>query len=1279
MRSIQHALFLTLTLLLGFSARAQQAPSFVTQPLSQTSAVGGLVSFNVTMAGATPMSFLWNKNGKAISGANTATYTLSAVTTNDQANYTVRVANNYGAVTSDVATLTVVVPPTVSVQPKSVTTNSGSRITLAVGTAGTPPFSYQWRKDGLNLPGGTLNAFTLTSAQPEDSGAYSIQVFNAAGAATSSNAVVRVGVAPVITQGATSVTVVVGQTATFSIVATGTPLNYYWRKGTTLIAGATNATLRLENVAKTTAGYYTVQVSNFLGSAINQGAVLVVNDPMAITLQPQDLTVPEGTNVILRVAVTGTGPYRFQWRKDGLPLALTSATSANLNLAGVEVEDSGGYDVVVTNNWSAVTSRVATLKVMRYPPSISSQPRSQTVGEGSRVGLSVGATGAKPLTYQWRRDGSPIPTATSPAYILDPVMMTDSGGYDVIVANSVGSVTSVVATLTVKRFPPLIVTEPLSQSVPVGGDASFGVTVAGTQPMAFQWFKNGEAIPGATLDNHSLTNTAMADAGDYLVIITNLQGSATSQVATLTVGYPPVFVVQPLSQTNVLRGTAIFTGSVTGSPPLHLQWQRNGEALVGETNESLTLTNLRYSHRGSYSLLASNLFGQTASADAFLTFGELPPWGNLYDGLAAYYPFNGNANDESGSDNHATAVGALPTKDRFGIASSAYSFASGAFVHTTASSGFPAATSDFTVSVWLNSSGLAGDPQMIFANGGLNQFQLALNPEGETSGFLDFWTGGEHGGLPDCRSETLSWEANRWYHVLILRSNNLVTLYRDGTVIGQDMTAFGNDADTANQNLDFGYRSTPGCCPWFGQLDDIRIYNRALAANEVAQLFALETDVPVITTQPQGAVAMQGALASLAAAATAQTPLSYQWSKDGVPIATGTNATLLIPDAQPAQVGIYKVTVSNGFTGVLSLPAALAVIPSSGAGAPGFAGGQFGFGLAGPAGAIFMVEASTDLRDWLSLSTNVFGADFFPFVDSHSATSTMRFYRVKFGVLPDASAGLALIPAGVFSMGDSNDGTPAALPVHAVEVSAFYLEQLEVTKARWDEVYQWAITHGYGFDNPGLGKAPDHPVHSISWYDAVKWCNARSEQEGRAPAYYADNSHTQVYRAGQLNLQKDWVAWKTGYRLPTEAEWEKAARGSLSGQRFPWGDTISHGRANYRSFGDYPYDVSPTRGHHPLYATGEQPFTSPVGAFAPGGYGLHDMTGNVLEWVWDWYDSYTSTPPTDPLGPAMGLGRVVRGGSWGNDAAAGRVAHRDYGGPGSWNGLVGFRCLLPQP
>jgi len=236
--------------------------------------------------------------------------------------------------------------------------------------------------------------------------------------------------------------------------------------------------------------------------------------------------------------------------------------------------------------------------------------------------------------------------------------------------------------------------------------------------------------------------------------------------------------------------------------------------------------------------------------------------------------------------------------------------------------------------------------------------------------------------------------------------------------------------------------------------------------------------------------------------------------------------------------------------------------------------------------------------------------------------------------------GMALIPAGSFQMGDSfSEGFSDERPVHEVYVSAFYMDIYEVTKALWDEVAFWAQANGYDI-KPGDGSAKglNHPVFYVSWYQVVRWANARSEKEGLSPCYTVSG---RVYRKGESDsVVCNWTA--NGYRLPTEAEWEKAARGEAVARRYPWGDSdeIDRSRANYNN-----------------YYKG----TTPVGSFAPNGYGLYDMAGNVAEWCWNPWNSGTVRP--------------FRGGGYGASADECRVAYRVATGAGARGTMKGFRLV----
>lgn len=229
---------------------------------------------------------------------------------------------------------------------------------------------------------------------------------------------------------------------------------------------------------------------------------------------------------------------------------------------------------------------------------------------------------------------------------------------------------------------------------------------------------------------------------------------------------------------------------------------------------------------------------------------------------------------------------------------------------------------------------------------------------------------------------------------------------------------------------------------------------------------------------------------------------------------------------------------------------------------------------------------------------------------------------------------MILVPAGEFQMG-SNDGRDDEKPVHTVYVDAFYMDVYEVTNAQYQKFVEatghWPPTHWY---DPKFN-APEQPVVRMGWDDAVAYA--------------------------------EWA----GKRLPTEAEWEYAARGGLIGKKYPWGDEAFDAggihRANHGFDGNDPGDD----------AVDGYGYTAPVGSFAPNGYGLYDMAGNVWEWCADWYgsDYYSSSPADNPTGPSSGTERVFRGGSWSYHPGLLRVAFRGYAEPHSRYSDYGFRCV----
>ena len=229
------------------------------------------------------------------------------------------------------------------------------------------------------------------------------------------------------------------------------------------------------------------------------------------------------------------------------------------------------------------------------------------------------------------------------------------------------------------------------------------------------------------------------------------------------------------------------------------------------------------------------------------------------------------------------------------------------------------------------------------------------------------------------------------------------------------------------------------------------------------------------------------------------------------------------------------------------------------------------------------------------------------------------------------------IEAGPFEMGSRMEFNNA---VHSVNVPDFWMDSTEVTLEEWNGVLQWSGSFGYVFASQGSAKKAGHPVAEITWYDAARWCNAKSERAGLRPCYYVGTGRgvADVYRVGNLDLTNAMVDWAAdGYRLPTEAEWEKAARGGLVGKKFPNGDKLPRHEANHSFDNTAP---------------------KPVKSYPPNGFGLYEMAGNVWEWVWDWYAADLSSFTADPHGPDNGERRVIRGGGFSGSPDSCGVAAR---------------------
>ncbi len=619
------------TLVLTVMASAATAPGIATQPANRTVVQGQNATFSVSATGTAPLTYYWRKATTVISSGTSSSYTITGAQTNHAGNYSVIVSNAAGTLTSSNATLTVNVPPGISVQPGNQTVNTGQIASFAVTATGTSPLTYYWRKGTTVGTVGSSPTYSIPAAQTNDAGSYSVIVSNMAGTITSSNATLTVNVpviAPDISGQPTNKTVNQNQGVIFSVTATGSaPLTYFWHRGATLLAAGTNATYAIASAQAADAGSYSVIVSNAAGTATSSNATLAVNLLPAITAQPANQNVNEGQSATFNVTATGTGPLTYFWHKGANLVA--SGASPSFNVPAAQIADVGNYSVIVSNVAGTITSSNAALAVNlpATPPNITGSPADQTVTEGQTATFNVTATGTAPLTYYWRKGTNVFLVNGSPALSLPAVQFADAGAYSVIVSNAAGTMTSSDATLTVNAAPiaPAITQQPTNRIVNQGQSATFTATATGTAPLTYFWHHGAALVATDSTAAFTVVNARETDAGVYSVIVSNAAGQLTSSNATLTVNLPPTITGQPTNRTVLEGQIATFSVTATGTAPLTYYWRKGATVVASGSSASYTISGAQTPDAGNYSVIVSNVVGDLTSSNAILAVTVPPP------------------------------------------------------------------------------------------------------------------------------------------------------------------------------------------------------------------------------------------------------------------------------------------------------------------------------------------------------------------------------------------------------------------------------------------------------------------------------------------------------------------------------------------------------------------------------------------------------------------------------------------------------------------------------
>ena len=515
-------------------------------------------------------------------------------------------------------------PPTVVQQPVGLTGIAGTTLNLSVVAGGGAPFTYQWKKDGANINGATQDTLQLANVQSGDAGAYTVQIFNAAGNVTSSAAnVVVAGAAPFIASQSGSMVIQAGATTNFTVTATGSgPLNYQWRRNGQNINGATSATLAIGAANASHEGVYSVLVSNGFGSRASVASSLVVIDPTTPAAIARSLLV----ELLATDATAGAsqwnngGQLGGVFNRQGEAALVTDVNGTGIKGVSFDGTNDGYLGPVTISDLEGDSDR--SIEVWAYNPALPSEEtmvslghrgstrrvvqlnfgNHGTYGAATHWADDLGWNGSTPSVSNWHHlvytysnrvakvfvNGAEVTSKTLGGvlntYAGEPIKVgfaEQSNGDKTLwysgFLNTIrihgGALDPAQVLHNFRRGPakpvvvqqaPSITTQPSAVTATALNNAQFSVTATGTAPLTYQWKKNGSDVNGANGATLTLNNVSTNDSGDYAVVVSNGAGSVTSTAAALTVTRltPAISWSSPNA---VVYGTALGAGQLNAS------------------------------------------------------------------------------------------------------------------------------------------------------------------------------------------------------------------------------------------------------------------------------------------------------------------------------------------------------------------------------------------------------------------------------------------------------------------------------------------------------------------------------------------------------------------------------------------------------------------------------------------------------------------------------------------------------------------------------------------
>ena len=538
------------------------------------------------------------------------------------------------------------------------------------------------------------------------------------------------------------------------------------------------------------------------------------------------------------------------------------------------------------------------------------------VGLGSNLTLIATADGSPAPTFQWRKDGNAIVGATSATLSFSAMTAADAGVYQVVATNSEGSAVSpeeiVVVDSTSTNVAPAILTQPTaSQTVVAGGSVSFSVSASGTPTPTFQWQKNGVAISGATESSLNLSNLTTENSGTYLAVATNSAGTVASNPAVLTVtnsttpppptNVAPTIQTQPsASQTALAGGTVNFTVSASGVPSPSYQWKKNGVAISGATETSLTLSFLTTSDAATYVVDVSNVAGSVTSSSAVLTVNAAtpppppppPPSTSTSIPIITSQPAATQTVVEGSSTSFAVVASGNPAPS-YQWRKNGAKIAGATSATLTLTSVVAADAAAYTV-IASNSVGSVASEKSVLIVQSAPKFTVQPATQAITIG------------------------SNTKFSVVV------------SAIPGASLQWHKNGSPIPGATSSVLLLSSTS-------LADVGTY-RVSAENDFGTTVSQEAELvvatpPIMTTQPISQTVSAKSNVTLKAAASGSPAPSYQWKKNGAVINGATNASLDLKAVSRGDAGDYMVEARNAAGWVVSKKATLVVNNATGKGA----------------------------------------------------------------------------------------------------------------------------------------------------------------------------------------------------------------------------------------------------------------------------------------------------------------------------------------------------------